>query len=117
MVKPKVCDESETTIPNQHMKTFEFKKFAVLLFAGLLCVRAHGQTFQVTTTADSGPGSLREAMTNAIAAGGGTIVFGDISGTITLQTALPTNNVNLTILGNGPANVAIDGNLTNRILT
>src|SRR4051794_29052219 len=96
-------------------KIFVLKTLAIFISTSLLCLCAHSQTFQVTTTADSGPGSLRDAMTNAIATGGGTIVFTNVFGTISLQSALPTNSVNLTVLGNGPANVAIDGNLTNRI--
>ena len=97
------------------MKTFAFKKLGVLLCAIMLCSFAHGQFFQVTTTADSGPGSLRDAMTNAIAAGGGTITFPNLSGTISLQSALPDIAVDLTIIGSGPANVTIDGNQLHRI--
>jgi hypothetical protein len=97
------------------MKTFGLKKLAIFLFTGLLGLCAHSEIFQVTTTADSGPGSLRDAMTNANAAGGGTIVFSNVFGTISLQSALPTNTASLTILGNGPASAIIDGNLTNRI--
>ena len=97
------------------MKTIAFKKFAMLLAAGLLCLCAHSQTFQVTTTADSGPGSLREAMTNAIAVGGGTIIFPNLSGTISLQSALPDISGNFTIAGSGPEHLAINGFRTNRI--
>jgi hypothetical protein len=97
------------------MKTFAFKKFALILSATLLCHCAYSQTFEVTTTDDSGPGSLRDAMTNAIATGGGTIVFTNLSGTISLQSALPDISGNLSIVGNGPANTVIDGYRTNRV--
>jgi hypothetical protein len=46
------------------------------------------QHYVVTTTADSGPGSLRDALTNADQAGGSDVTFA-VSGTITLQSALP----------------------------
>jgi hypothetical protein len=96
------------------MKTFGFKGFTILSCC-LLYLCAHGQTFQVTTTADSGPGSLRDAMTNATAAGGGTIIFTNVSGMISLQSALPDISGTLSILGNGQTNVAINGYRTNRV--
>ena len=97
------------------MKTIVFRKVATLLSAGLLCLCAQSQTFQVTTTADSGPGSLRDAITTAVAAGGGTIIFTNVSGMVSLQSALPDISGNLRILGNGPANVAINTYRTNRV--
>jgi hypothetical protein len=97
------------------MKISDLKQIPIGLSAVLLCLSAHSQTFQVTTTADSGPGSLRDAMTNAIATGGGTIIFPNVSGTISLQSALPDISVPLTIIGNGPGNVTIDGNQLYRI--
>jgi hypothetical protein len=97
------------------MKMFVLKTLAIFLSASLYSICAHGQTFQVTTTADSGPGSLREAMINANGGGGGTIVFTNVSGTISLQSALPDISVPLTIIGSGPDHVAIDGNRLHRI--
>jgi hypothetical protein len=97
------------------MKTFDLKKLPILLSAVLLCFSARSQTFQVTTTADSGPGSLREAMMNANPAGGGTILFTNVSGVINLQSALPDISDNLSILGNGQTNLAINSYRTNRI--
>src|SRR5689334_23369164 len=95
------------------MKTFEFK-LAALLCASLLGFCAQSQTFQVTSTADSGPGSLRDAMTSATAAGG-TIVFTNVSGMIGLQSALPDISGTLAILGNGQTNLSINGYRTNLI--
>src|SRR5438874_12056765 len=48
--------------------------------------------FTVTNTADSGPGSLRQAMTDALAAGSGRVVFAIGAGfqTITPLSPLPT---------------------------
>lgn len=97
------------------MKTSDLTKLAVFLSVSVVCLCAHSQTFQVTTTADSGPGSLRDAMTNAIASGGGTITFSNLSGPISILSALPDISGSLTIRGNGPANTAIGGNRTNRI--
>jgi hypothetical protein len=66
-------------------------------------------TFTVTTTNDSGPGSLRQAMIDAnAAAGADTIVFTVAPpATISLLSALPTITDTLTISGPGPANLTI----------
>src|SRR5262249_13553670 len=56
------------------------------------------QHFVVTTTADSGPGSLRSALTNADLAGGSDITF-IVSGNITLARALPDISRSVQILG------------------
>lgn len=97
------------------MIAFDLKKFALLLSLALLCSSAHSQIFQVTTTDDSGPGSLREAMINASAAGDGTIVFTNVSGMIGLQSALPDINGTFSIIGNGQTNLSINNYRTNRI--
>ena len=59
---------------------------------------AFAATLFVTTTADSGAGSLRAAITGA--GNGDTIVF-QTGGTITLASELPIITKNLTIDGNG----------------
>ena len=59
----------------------------------------------VTSLADSGPGSLRQAM--QVARPGDTIVFG-VTGTIALSSTL-TISTNLTIHGPGTASLAISG--------
>ena len=66
-------------------------------------------TFTVTTTNDSGPGSLRQAVIDAHApAGADTIVFTLAPpATISLLSALPTINDPLTISGPGPANLTV----------
>ncbi len=89
-------------------------RFAVLCLAlvcaGATAVRA-ATTITVTSTADSGPGSLREAL--ASAADGDTIDASSLSGTILLTSGelLVTNSVD--ILGPGPATLAVDGNFPN----
>ena len=76
----------------------------------LLCVMAlgaHASTITVTNTNDSGPGSLRQALT--IANDGDTITFA-VTGTITLTSGgLPVTK-NLTISGPGRDQLSIDGN-------
>ena len=75
------------------------------LFAG----HASAATFTVINLNDSGAGSLRAAITSAGA--GDTIVFqSGLSGTITLASALPAINANLTIQGPGADSLTISGN-------
>ena len=68
-------------------------------------------TIPVTNTADNGPGSLRAAIAGA--ANGDTIDATGVSGAITLTSGelLITNN--LSIIGPGRTNLAIDGNFPN----
>jgi hypothetical protein len=76
-------------------------------------------TFNVTTLADSGAGSLRQAILDANSPaypGADTITF-SVTGTITLGgTQLPAINENLTITGPGAANLTIDANHLSRVL-
>jgi hypothetical protein len=60
--------------------------------------------FSVTNTNDTGAGSLRQALTSAVASTGPHVIdAGGVTGTISLQSALPTiTNTNITI--NGPTN-------------
>src|SRR5689334_20686028 len=104
--------------------SFEWTGKSVLCFASLLIMSAmlvflapgaNATTNAVLNTADSGPASLRDALGSA--ADGDTINI-TASGTITLLTGelLIANNV--TIVGPGPAALAIDGNFpttTNRV--
>ncbi|MCB9895210.1 MAG: right-handed parallel beta-helix repeat-containing protein [Planctomycetes bacterium] len=82
--------------------------FALLFLAA--AGAAHAQTtFNVTSNADSGAGSLRDAITqaNASTSTADTITFG-ITGTITLTTALPVITDNLTIDGPGRTALTIE---------
>ncbi len=88
------------------------------LLLGLACLllgalpTAQATTITVANLNDSGPGSLRQAIADA--APGDTIDFA-VTGTIALTTGelLVTNN--LTILGPGPGNLAVDGNAASRV--
>lgn len=73
---------------------------AVCCLAGAASSRAAG-TFLVTSADDSGDGTLRSAITDALAAGGGTIEFSIDSGvqTIALQSPLPVIKKPITIDG------------------
>jgi len=75
------------------------------LFAG----HASAATLTVTNLNDNGAGSLRAAITSA--SPGDTIVFSSgLTGTITLASALPAINANLTIQGPGAGSLTISGN-------
>ena len=64
---------------------------------------AYAATYVVTTLADSGPGSLRQAILDANATPGADTITFSLSGTITLASALPTitDPAGLTIDGSG----------------
>ncbi|MBI5497669.1 MAG: InlB B-repeat-containing protein [Deltaproteobacteria bacterium] len=68
---------------------------------------AHAATHTVTTTGDSGPGSLRQAVADAAA---GDTVLVTVSGTITLTSGGILVDKNLTITGPGSANLTVSGN-------
>ena len=69
-------------------------------------------TITVTNTNDSGPGSLRQALTDAN--DGDTINFA-VTGRIGLTSGELLVNKNVTITGPGSATLAVDGNFTSRV--
>src|SRR5438552_1049741 len=73
-------------------------------------------TFTVTTLADSGPGSLRAAVTAANAApGADTVRFAPgLHGTIALASEIPITDA-LTIDGPGANQITVSGNNTTRV--
>jgi hypothetical protein len=73
----------------------------------LLLTTAHAANYVVVNNSNSGPGSLRQAILDANAGGGGTITFSNISGAISLQSDLPALTANITISGPGSAALAI----------
>lgn len=96
---------------------------AGLVFANAEPAQAGGTTIVVTTTADSGVGSLREAITTAQATSDDDTITFDPSvftsgslHTITLASQLPSISRPLTIIGPGQDTLAISGNDTTRIL-
>src|SRR5947207_2773797 len=74
--------------------------------------------FVVTTSTDSGAGSLRQAILDANAASGAdTITFSGVSGTLTIATDLPaiTGTDQLTITGPGQSALRVSGGSANRV--
>src|SRR5690554_4666269 len=82
-----------------------------LSFAPLSLPHAQAATFTVTNCNDSGQGSLRQAISDAnTSPGSDTIEFNVTCSPITLvSSGFPTITDNLTILGPGAGNLAIDG--------
>jgi len=91
------------------------KRLRAVLFgcALLLCLKAHAANFLVTTTLDTGPGSLRQIMTQANAVPGSHQITFGVTGKITLVSGLPPVDVNLTLMGPGVTNLTIAGSGTN----
>ena len=78
--------------------------------------RALANTFTVTNTHASGPGSLLQAVQNAnVSVGGGTITFqSGLTGTIALTGTLNVKNA-VTIVGPGPGVLSVSGQNTRRV--
>lgn len=92
--------------------------FIVTLVIGLALgtgptLAAHAATITVTTTADSGPGSLRQAIQDA--ASGDTINF-SVTGAITLTSGELFITKNLNIHGPGATSLAISGDDASRVV-
>ena len=83
---------------------------AALLYATALS--AHAGTITVINTNDSGPGSLRQALTDA--SEGDTITFA-VSGTIRLIRGELLVNKDVNISGPGTDNLAVSGNAKSRV--
>jgi hypothetical protein len=102
---------------NTQMKTFNSNICRILLATCLsaLCLvalSAQAATITVTNTNDSGAGSLRQAMADAV--NGDTIDFG-VTGTITLITGELLVNKNVTLNGPGSDHLIVDGNHASRV--
>src|SRR6516162_443897 len=85
----------------------------LVLVTCVMAVTAHAVTITVTNTNDSGPGSLRNAL--SIGNDGDTIDATGISGTILLTSGQLQVTHNLTINGPGAENLAVNGNATFRV--
>ena len=78
-------------------------------------VKRAATTIDVSTCADSGPGSLRDALASAV--DGDTIDLTDLRNcTITLESGALTTSAAVTILGPGEADLIIDGAGSDRVL-
>ncbi len=84
---------------------------ALLWLLGWNLPHVRADTYTVTNTNASGPGSLRQAILNANSnPGHDTITFGPgISGTIVLTASLPAINDDLTIIGLGAEQLTVSG--------
>src|SRR4051794_14263587 len=80
-------------VPNPDSRFFSksCKRLLLALFGMMVTVAATANTFPVTNTNDAGPGSFRQAILDANAAGAGPhdIVF-NVHGQITLAASMPT---------------------------
>lgn len=84
----------------------------ILFFIGAVTV-TQAATLTVTTTADSGAGSLRATL--AAAHDGDTIDASGISGSIALSTGELLVSNSVTVLGPGPSRLAVDGQIAHRV--
>src|SRR6516164_6523611 len=85
----------------------------LVLVTCVFAVTGPALTITVTNTNDSGPGSLRNAL--SIANDGDTIDATGVSGTILLTSGELQIHHNVTINGPGAANLAVNGNATSRV--
>ncbi|HUJ11119.1 MAG TPA: choice-of-anchor Q domain-containing protein [Verrucomicrobiae bacterium] len=85
------------------------------LVSGLLigAMNLSAAVIPVMSVADNGPGSMRAAL--ATASNGDTIDASGVSGTILLTSGELLVSNSVTILGPGPANLAVDGNFASRV--
>ncbi|HWQ92584.1 MAG TPA: right-handed parallel beta-helix repeat-containing protein, partial [Clostridia bacterium] len=88
----------------------------VFLCLALLNGSAQAAGFVVTSTGDSGSGSLRQAVLDANATGGGEVYFSNVTGTVTLQSPLPSLT-NITIAGPGMKAFTVSGGNQFRIFS
>jgi hypothetical protein len=86
---------------------------ALCLVAGV----AQGASFIVSSLADAGVGSLRDAVGQANATPESDTITFTVAGTIVLTTGAIQITAPITITGPGAANLTIDGNANNRVFT
>jgi hypothetical protein len=92
---------------------------ALIAVAGLAGASVHAATFTVTNTNDSGPGSLRDTVAAAIAAGAANAVTFDpaVTGTIVLTTGEIAITGPVAIAGPGSDVLTIDANANSRVFS
>lgn len=86
------------------------KRILALVLSTLFFAAANAATFTVTNINDSGPGSLRDAVVQAYAAGGQNTVNFAVTGTIVLTSGRIQLSGALNIVGPGADKLTIDGN-------
>jgi predicted outer membrane repeat protein len=106
-------NRSDDTRMKNQMNTLLLHGFA-MLGAALLCIPAtsgYAVIINVTSTADSGTGTLRAALAGA--ANGDIIDATSVSGTVVLTSGELLVTKSITMLGPGPGNLAVNGNYPN----
>lgn len=99
------------------MKTARNPLVPVLALAAMLgALAVQAATFNVTSLADSGPGSLRQAIVDANASAGADVIAFAATGTIVLAGGELSIADDLTVQGPGAGRLAIDGNGSSRVL-
>src|SRR6266516_4530319 len=95
----------------QAVRLLSPRKVALLSFIslGVLSSELHSATFLVTSTSDSGTGSLRQAILDANTSGGGDITFSNLTGSIVLAASLPEVANDVRILGPGATSLTVSG--------
>jgi hypothetical protein len=89
---------------------------AAVAIASLFAVgSAQAAAFTVSSTDDLGPGTLRQAITDANAAGGPDTITITATGTITLATPLPSLTDAVEIAGPGASQLSVDANDTGAV--
>src|SRR4051812_2278366 len=91
-------------------------KLSLICLLALL-PHAGATTLTVTTTNDSGAGSLRQAILNAATSGDIIMFDAAVTGTITLTSGELAFTKSLTISGPGAANLTISGNNASRVFS
>jgi predicted outer membrane repeat protein len=90
-----------------------FREAALMLCLLAAVAPTPGATITVTTTADSGAGSLRAAL---LAANNGDLIdAGGVSGTIALTTGELLVSNSVTVAGPGPSGLAVNGQSASRV--
>ena len=85
-------------------------RFLLAVTAALALVATQAATFTVTTSDDSGPGSLRQAILDANASPGDDAIVFTTNGTIVLSSPLPLITGNTVVAGPGTNQLTISGN-------
>jgi hypothetical protein len=89
---------------------------AAVAMASLFAVgTAQAAPFSVSSTDDAGPGTLRQAITDANAASGPDTITITATGTITLATPLPSLTDDVEIAGPGASQLSVDANDTGAV--